>query len=615
VRTASIPRRLTVGPLSSRRLLALASDDTLVEQMRRGNEAAFTVTFERHAAGLLSFCRHMVRSPEEAEDAVQHTFVSAFSHLKRHGERDIALKPWLYAVARNRCLSTLRSRREQTAFDFDLPTEGVTEEVERRAELRALLRDLRELPEDQRAALLLTQAGNLSHAEVANVLGCEAANVKALVFRARSGLIQRRDARETACEDIREQLANLHGNSLRRSALRQHLRSCAGCRAYSEQVKRQRRMLAAALPVVLSPGLRSSVYAAVGLKGGSWGAGLAVGLGTGLSASVGAGTLVKVAAVGLIVGGAATSGDVLVADAERPVPLSPKAAAPAPPSSRPKPPPARGIAGRPSPHSVPPAEPRAAGSSADTWAQEQGSDSVPPYPARPDGDQGSRQGDVTNAAPSGEGAREGEQARSQGDDDTVGSAPGGGRRTAAPSSDITAYGGPAPGKDGPPSDSSGQDGPPSRSSGGGGPPSDSSGGGGPPSSSSGQGGPRSDSSGQGGPPSSRPGNAEQPPGTHDKPGAPPHTPETPGPPSGTPGKGGPSLAPDKSGPPSGTPGEAGPPPGDPAMHPPAEAPPPGQGRPEPKPSPERRPPATSPAPAPGAAPGPHPRPAPSSTKN
>ena len=168
---------------------------------------------------------------------MQHTFAAAFRDLAHRGKRELALKPWLYAIARNRCLSMLRSRHEHTALDFDLPTEGLSEQVERRAELRDLLRDLLELPEEQRAALLLSQTGNLSHAEVADVLGCQVANVKALVFRARSGLIQRREARETACADIREQLANLRGNSLRRSELRHHLRSCAGCRAYREQVK------------------------------------------------------------------------------------------------------------------------------------------------------------------------------------------------------------------------------------------------------------------------------------------------------------------------------------------------------------------------------------------
>ncbi len=186
---------------------------------------------------------------EEAEDAVQHTFAAAFNDLQRGGERQIALKPWLYTIARNRCLSLLRARREQTAELEEIPTDGLHEQVERRAELRELLGDLRELPEEQRAALLLAEAADLSHAEVADVLGCEVGRVKALVFRARSGLIERREARETPCADIREQLANLRGGSLRRSELRHHLRHCPGCSDYREQVRRQRQMLAVALPV------------------------------------------------------------------------------------------------------------------------------------------------------------------------------------------------------------------------------------------------------------------------------------------------------------------------------------------------------------------------------
>ena len=78
----------------------------------------------------------------------------------------------------------------------ELPTDGLSEQVEQRAELRELLADVRELPEEQRAALLLAEAAGLSHAEVAEVLGCEAGSVKGLVFRARTALIERRDARD-----------------------------------------------------------------------------------------------------------------------------------------------------------------------------------------------------------------------------------------------------------------------------------------------------------------------------------------------------------------------------------------------------------------------------------
>jgi RNA polymerase sigma factor (sigma-70 family) len=307
-----IPARVSLAPLRSKRLLALARDETLVDQIRRGNEAAFEVAFERHGAGLLGFCRHMLGSPEEAEDAVQHTFAAAFHDLQRHGERSLALKPWLYAIARNRCISVLRSRRERATEHSEPVTAGLAEQVERRDELRDMLRDLSELPEDQRAALLLAEASGLSQIEIAGALGCKEARVKALVFRARSALIQRRAARETPCEEIREQLANLRGGSLRRSGLRHHLRECAGCRAYREQVRQQRRMLAAALPVAPSLGLKSSVLAAVGLGGGS-----AAGLGGAGAGSLGSATLAKVALVGVLAGGGAVAGKTAIDEASR----------------------------------------------------------------------------------------------------------------------------------------------------------------------------------------------------------------------------------------------------------------------------------------------------------
>jgi RNA polymerase sigma factor (sigma-70 family) len=333
VPTASIPARVPAPRFRSKRLLALAGDDRLVEQIRRGNEAAFEVAFERHGAGILGFCRHMLGSPEEAEDVVQHTFAAAFRVLQRDDRRAVALRPWLYAIARNRCLSLLRARRQHSGEDVDVATAGLAEEVERRSELRELLRDLLELPEEQREALLLSEVGDLSHAEVARILGCRAAKVKALVFRARSGLIQRREARETPCEEIREQLANLRGGALRRGALRHHLRACPGCRAYREAVRRQRRMLAAALPVAPSLALKSSVLGAVGIGGGSAGGGLAAGLaGVGASASapLGGATVTKVALVGVLAAGGAVAGKATLDDGPRPRGGEPPAAAVAP---------------------------------------------------------------------------------------------------------------------------------------------------------------------------------------------------------------------------------------------------------------------------------------------
>src|SRR5919197_2020602 len=98
-----IPARVSLAPLRSKRHLALARDQTLVEQIRRGNEAAFEVAFERHGAELVGFCRHMLGSLEEAEDAVQHTFAAAYRDMVR-SDKELQLRAWLYAIARNRCL-------------------------------------------------------------------------------------------------------------------------------------------------------------------------------------------------------------------------------------------------------------------------------------------------------------------------------------------------------------------------------------------------------------------------------------------------------------------------------------------------------------------------------
>ena len=247
------------------RLLRLASDERLVELLReRGSEAAFEALYTRHHRGVLSFCRHMVGSVEEAEDALQHTFLAAYRDIVR-SRKQIQVRPWLYAIARNRCITVLRARREQAgAMVVEPSTELLSVEVERRHDLRALLGDLAGLPDDQRAALVLAELGDMSHEEIGQALDCPREKVKALVFQARSSLISSREARDASCTEIREQLANLRGGALRRNLLRRHLRECAGCRDFRDKVTQQRRELALILPVAPSLGLQAAVLGAAG---------------------------------------------------------------------------------------------------------------------------------------------------------------------------------------------------------------------------------------------------------------------------------------------------------------------------------------------------------------
>ena len=309
-------------------LLRLASDDRLVELVRSGSEPAFEAMFDRHHRGVLAFCRHMLGSPHEAEDAVQHTFLAAYRDLAG-SRKAILLRPWLYTIARNRCLSVLRARREQPVDELEsLSTEHLSVAVQRRQDLRDLLRDVSGLPDDQRAALVLAEVGDASHAEIADVLGVRREKVKALVFQARSSLIASRDARETPCADIRTQLAELRGGALRRTPLRRHLRECPGCREFRTALDEQRRMLALALPVVPS----------VALKGGAMAAALGAG-GAVAGGSAGTAVTAKVLVVAALAGGGAAGVGAVTADhpAPGPAPEQRRGGGAAPPAAAARP--------------------------------------------------------------------------------------------------------------------------------------------------------------------------------------------------------------------------------------------------------------------------------------
>ncbi len=284
------------------------TDEYLVARARAGDDAAFEAIYDRYARGVLAFCVHMLGNREAGEDALQLTFVSAFRTLRR-SDSDISLRPWLYTIARNRCLSELRTRRELDvdAMASDRPSrEGVADQVQRREDLREMLDDMRRLPPDQRAALVLFELGDHSHEEIAAVLGVRKEKVKALVFQAREALLRGRRAREHPCADIRERLATTRGRVLPRSVARAHIDRCPGCAAFEREVRRQRAALALILPVVATSGLKASVLGSALHGGGPWAA-------VGATAAGGVGGAGTVAAGGTAAAGGVTGAGAVTA--------------------------------------------------------------------------------------------------------------------------------------------------------------------------------------------------------------------------------------------------------------------------------------------------------------
>jgi RNA polymerase sigma factor (sigma-70 family) len=231
-------------------LLRLRSDEQLLALFRAGREDAFRVIHDRYEARLLAYVRHMLRGSTEAEDVVQDVFLRAYGAL-RTGDREIAVRAWLYRVAHNRCIDYVR-RAPAPPLQPDELLPGGTDpviEAERREDLRQLVADLHNLPEQQRSALIIRELEGLSYEELGTALGVTVPAVKSLLVRARSGLAEAAEARDTDCARIREELAlavDRPGRPPR--LLRDHLRVCESCRAHRQALRHRHAQLASLLP-------------------------------------------------------------------------------------------------------------------------------------------------------------------------------------------------------------------------------------------------------------------------------------------------------------------------------------------------------------------------------
>ncbi len=249
---------------------------------------------------------------------MQEIFASAYRALQSE-ERRIELRPWLYAIARNRCLSVLRARRESDVLEEDVGGNGesLPEIVQRREDLRSLVDDVRRLPEDQRAALLLAELADMPHEQLAEVIGCRKEKVKALVFQARSTLLADREAREVICRDVRMAIA-ADGRPPTRGPMKRHLRVCPVCSEFASAVRGQRAALALVLPVVPTAALKARTLAAA-LSGGGAPAAATAGTAAGGAAfgGLGQGGLVKALAALAIAGSAGAGAAAIATHAHR----------------------------------------------------------------------------------------------------------------------------------------------------------------------------------------------------------------------------------------------------------------------------------------------------------
>jgi RNA polymerase sigma-70 factor (ECF subfamily) len=172
-----------------------ASDEALVAAVRAGSDTAFAAIVVRYEPHLLGYARQVLSGRHhDAEECVQDAFVRALRSL-RAGEADIALKPWLHTIVRNRCVDQLRRPDRTTDLDpheavLRDPGPGPISMIARREHLDAVVHGVGALPERQRRALVMHELEDRSHSQIGRVLGVTSGASKALVCRARQGVAE-----------------------------------------------------------------------------------------------------------------------------------------------------------------------------------------------------------------------------------------------------------------------------------------------------------------------------------------------------------------------------------------------------------------------------------------
>jgi RNA polymerase sigma factor (sigma-70 family) len=251
------PSRLGRLPLGAS-LLRLRSDEQLVALFRAGSDEAFGVLHDRYRQRLFAYVRQMLsgHSRQDAEDVLQDVFVRAFGAL-RGDSRAINVRAWLYRVAHNRCIDHLRRPHPPAAEIFEMsrkPLLDPVDEAQRRDDLKQLVSDVGRLPEQQRSALLMREIDGLSYADLAGALEVTVPAVKSLLVRARVGLVEAQESRDADCTEIQRDLMASYDRGVKASGrARRHMRECAGCRDYRNDLRGMRRRFAALTPAGAGP--------------------------------------------------------------------------------------------------------------------------------------------------------------------------------------------------------------------------------------------------------------------------------------------------------------------------------------------------------------------------
>ena len=172
-------------------------DEFLLRRAQNGDPEAFGQLMEPLEQLVWRVCWHYTGNREAAEDCGQEAMIRIWRNLANY-RGECALESWVYRIAANCCMDWLRKKKrdrsvsmeplKEQGFDPADPSPGTEEQAVQKDERRRLREAIRQLPDDQREALILTQLEKVPYEEAAQALGVSEGTVKSRVNRAKARL-------------------------------------------------------------------------------------------------------------------------------------------------------------------------------------------------------------------------------------------------------------------------------------------------------------------------------------------------------------------------------------------------------------------------------------------
>lgn len=167
----------------------------LIARLQKRDEAAFEELIRQYEKKVYTLCFRMCGNSEDAEEAAQDAFLALWRGIDRF-RQESSLSTWIYRLATNTCIDTLRRRKKQSGSvsldDEELFVDAVDtspqpqETVEHHEAQKLLQEGLSALPEEYRKVLILREIEGLSYTEIAESASIELGTVKSRISRGRS---------------------------------------------------------------------------------------------------------------------------------------------------------------------------------------------------------------------------------------------------------------------------------------------------------------------------------------------------------------------------------------------------------------------------------------------